>query len=115
MTISLLLPFQSCYYDIEEELYPVSSCDTSVNSFALSVVPILSANCYTGCHAASVSIGGVTLEGYDNVRVVVDNGKLLKSIKHEAGASAMPKSAPKLNTCNISKIENWINSGAPNN
>jgi hypothetical protein len=109
------LIFQGCYYDVEEELYPAIKCDTSVNSFTNSVVPILSANCYSSCHAANVAIGGVNLEGYDNVKLVVDNGKLLKSVKHEAGASAMPKSGNKLNDCNISKIERWIKIGAPNN
>ena len=61
--------------------------------------------------------GGIDLEGYDDLKVHVDNGKFLSSITHDGNASFMPKSAnnTKLPDCDISQITAWINAGAPNN
>jgi hypothetical protein len=45
----------------------------------------------------------------------VDNGELLGSIRFEAGYSGMPKNQSRLADCDIEKIEEWVNQGAPNN
>ena len=103
----------SCYYDVEEELYP-NGCNTGSVTFASTIVPLLKNNCYD-CHSSSVQQGGVILEGYANVKTYVSNGKLLSAITHDGNASAMPQGEPKLSDCLINKIETWINNGAPNN
>ena len=110
---------QSCYYDKEELLYPVTEtpCDTSNVTYSGSVSPIASQYCLS-CHSnasAATAGAGIKLEDYADIKVLADNGKLLGSVKHETGISAMPKGGGKLNNCNISLIELWVNSGAPNN
>lgn len=110
----VLLFFSSCYYDNEEELYPNTNCDTSMVTYSGEVLDILNLNCMS-CHSAAVNQGGVTLEGYANLKIYVDNGKFLGAIRHDSGFSQMPQGAPQLPTCNIEKIEAWINQGAPDN
>ena len=58
---------QSCYYDNEEELYPVPSpCDTTNVTYTQSVWPIISNNC-TNCHSGSTPSGNISLENYDEI------------------------------------------------
>ena len=104
----------SCYYDNEEDLYPENTCKTEAMSYSNDVLPILEDNCYS-CHDQASSQGGVTLEGYTNLKVYVDNGKLLGAIKHEPGFPAMPQGAPQLGECQIAKIEAWVDQGASDN
>lgn len=113
----ILVSTQACYYDKAELLYPSSGCDTTNVTYSQAVKPIVNAYCIS-CHSsgANNSLGGaINLETYSNILVQVQNGKLLKAIQHEEGASPMPKNQQKLSQCNITKIEKWINSGALNN
>ena len=112
--IALLIHFSACNYDNEEELYPTSSCKTADMSYATDVSNILQNYSCLSCHSSVSNDGSVTLEGYDNLKTWVDNGALLKSMKHD-GASPMPKNQAKMNQCDIDKIEAWITDGAPNN
>ena len=105
------LIFTSCYYDNEEELYP---CKAGGMSYSSDITPIIENNCYT-CHDQANNQGGVTLEGYSNLKVYVDNEKLLGAIKHEPGFSEMPQGLPQLGQCSIDKIEAWIDQGAKDN
>ena len=59
--------------------------------------------------------GGITLEGYSDVKNFADSGVLLAVIKHETGYSEMPKSLPKLSDCHVEQINFWIEDGAKNN
>ena len=104
----------ACYYDVEEEIYPTTECITDNVTYSDKVLPIISDNCYS-CHSASANFGNVTLEGYDQLKIYVDNGKLLGAMKREDGFSPMPKSQPQLIECNIAKIEAWVDLGALNN
>jgi hypothetical protein len=104
----------SCYYDVEEELYPSTGCETTNLSYSLDIVPILNNNCYS-CHDQASNFGNITLEGYDNVLPLATDGRLLGAIKHESGFSPMPQNAAQLVACDIEKIETWIADGAPNN
>lgn len=110
----LLLALGSCYYDVEEELYPTSNCQTANMSYANNILPIIRDNCYV-CHSAALNTGNVTLEGYENLKGYADSGKLVGAVKHESGFSPMPQGQPKLIDCNVAKIEQWVNDGAPNN
>jgi hypothetical protein len=110
---------ESCYYDVEEELYPGTACDTTNVSYSNTVFSILETQCLN-CHNnanSSVLGAGIDLEGYTQLKTYVDNGKFLSSITHDGNASFMPKSAnnTKLPDCDIAKITAWINAGAPNN
>lgn len=107
--------FNSCYYDIEEELYPYDvACDTVDVSFSADIVPILTTNCYA-CHDQANAFGGVVLDNYTAVKNAVNNSTLLGVVRHTAGFSPMPKGGNKLLDCEISKIETWITDGALDN
>lgn len=90
------------------------SCDSTNATFSAVINPLLQTYCL-GCHNNTSPQGGVNLSGYSNVLTYVNNGQLMKSIKHEAGVMAMPSGSAKLNDCTIAKFQNWVSSGAPNN
>lgn len=109
---SVSLP--SCYYDVEAELYPETTCQTLNLSYSQDIVPILQNNCYR-CHDQQNQLGGVLLEGHTPLLKFVNNGKLLGVIRWDTGFPTMPRDAAKIPDCNISMIETWVNDGAPNN
>jgi len=90
------------------------TCDTVGMRFSVNVLPILQANCYR-CHAGGIINGGVSLDGYSNVVLQVQNGNLIAAITHAAGVVPMPFDGGKLSDCNIAIIQAWINEGAPDN
>lgn len=108
-----------CYADNEEDLYPddpTATCDTTSVSYSITVQPIVASNCATsGCHAGSAPAGGYNLESHAGLAAVANNGRLLGTIRHESGYSAMPKNTNKLPDCSINQIAAWVNAGAPNN
>jgi len=114
MTVGFSLCMLSCYYDVEEEIYPYLNCETDMMSYQSDILPILQSNCYR-CHGAANNFGNITLEGYEKVRNYVNSGQLIGAIKREPGFSPMPKDRAQLLLCNIEKIEAWIADGAPNN
>lgn len=78
------------------------------------IAPIFNANCATsGCHGPIFPASGIDLSNYFGARSASLNGKVLKSVKHESGAKAMPQNAAKLADSNIRLIECWIRNGAP--
>jgi len=111
-----MVAISSCYYDVEEELYPPTTCQTTNMSLQNNIAPILELNCYV-CHstAAGVGNGNVILQGYTELINYVNNGKLVGAINHGSGFAPMPQNAPKLSDCNIDKIEQWVADGALNN
>ncbi|MDX5348653.1 MAG: hypothetical protein LPK19_15560 [Hymenobacteraceae bacterium] len=111
------MSLQSCYYDVESELYPPPACDTTVAvTYQNDVLPIVQNNCYV-CHsqANGANNGNVVLEGHSNLSSYALSGKLYGVISHAPGFSAMPKGGNKLPDCDIQKIKKWIDSGALNN
>lgn len=115
--ILLIAGSGGCYYDKEEILYPASACDTTAVTYSQTVTGILSARCYV-CHnttSAAASGAGIQLDGYNKLKVYVDNGRLVGAITHAGGFSPMPKNATKLSNCDIARIQAWIRNGAPNN
>jgi mono/diheme cytochrome c family protein len=91
-----------------------AACDTVNVSYLTDVRPIISTYCL-GCHNASAPQGGIALSTFDQVNATVTSGRLIGSIEHLAGFSAMPKNQAKLSACRIALIRNWINQGALNN
>jgi uncharacterized membrane protein len=89
-------------------------CNPSSPSFAATVQPLINTNC-KGCHNPSLPSGGVSLNDYTEIKSSALTGKLLCSIQHQAGCSAMPKGTAKLSNNCIQMIQNWVNNGAPNN
>ena len=110
----LLSGLNSCYYDNEEYLYPQPvGCDTVNISYSGVIAPILSDNC-NGCHGGSSPTAGIATDNYDDLKIIVDNGKFWGSINHETGYTQMPKDKPRLSECDLKKINIWINNGALN-
>jgi len=72
---------------------------------------LISSKCI-GCHQGSAPQGGINLSNYNDVKALAQNGKLLASIKRTS--NWMPLNGQKLDACTISKLEAWINAGAPN-
>lgn len=109
----------SCYKDNAEEMYPPqgggSPCETGNVTFSNTVSAIIATDCATaGCHAG-IYPTGIDLSTYAGVASIANSGKLMASITHSGGASAMPKGLPKLDDCTIAKIKKWVDDGAPNN
>lgn len=97
---------QNLFCDDEE-------CDTTNVTYLTVVEQIINQHCY-GCHNNSNPLGGLSLEGYDNVVSIANDGRLIGTITHEPGYPAMPKNGIKLSDCKILLIETWINNGLPN-
>ncbi len=90
-------------------------CDIDTVSYASDIQPIFTNSCaFSGCHKGSVPASGINLENHAEASKV-SGSLLLASIKHESGASPMPKSSSKLPACSIEKIEIWVEDGKPNN
>lgn len=90
------------------------SCDTTAVSFAVRIRPIFQTYCI-GCHNNSVTNGGVNLANFEGVTQVVQNGRLLGSVRHLPGFVAMPQGGSQIPACEQNRIEAWINQGALNN
>ena len=119
LVLAFMAAFSGCYADNEEDLYPANpntTCDTANVRFSTTVKPIIDANCATaGCHAGNPAPGGYNFETHAGLLATVTNGRLLGTIRHESGYSAMPKNMGKLSDCNINQIAAWVGAGAPNN
>ncbi|MCX6280699.1 MAG: cytochrome c [Bacteroidetes bacterium] len=113
---SLMLLFNACYNDNEYDLYPFSGaqCDSTNVSYSKTIVPITSANC-NSCHSTSNPSGNVITDTWAGLSKVANNGKLWGGVNWEPGYVTMPNLGVKLSACDLGKIKNWINQGAPNN
>jgi hypothetical protein len=92
-----------------------STCDTVNMKYSTDVVPILQANCYS-CHGEgnTAGSGGISLDGYVNLKKYADDGYLRGNITHAPGFIGMPFGKPKMDDCSINKIIDWINRGSQN-
>jgi len=82
-------------------------CDTTDTKFSTVVNPIIESECLS-CHNNSTAKGGVSLQGYDNVKA--NYLGVLSTINN----GSMPQGQPKLEDCTILKIQTWVNRGAKN-
>lgn len=114
--IMLLWAMTGCYYDKAELLYPGSAnCSVpAAPSFNTDVMPILNSRC-NNCHAGNSPSGGISLANYTDVKKSVTNGSLMGSINWTSGFSPMPQGNSKIPSCEIQKIQTWIDQGALNN
>ncbi|MBX3239771.1 MAG: hypothetical protein KIT80_20980 [Chitinophagaceae bacterium] len=105
--------FFSCSKASEDE-FETAPCNTDNIKYVADILPIVTTNCYA-CHSDGTETNGISLEGYQKLKIQVDNGKFLGVVSHAAGYTPMPYSAPKLSNCDINKIKAWIEAGAPDN
>ena len=90
----------------------INTCDTNNVTYTQHVAPLVQTYC-VGCHNGSSGSGGVNLNSYVAVKNETQNGKLICSVKHESGCSAMPKYNTKLNSCQIRIFELWQERNCP--
>lgn len=112
LELSFLAGFflSSCYYDNEEELYPLESCDLTEVTFSQDIKPIIESNCAVpGCHVPGT--GRVDYTSFQGLQIVINDGRLKQRAVVQR---TMPPTGP-LNSCDISKIEVWLDNGALNN
>ncbi|MFN8155378.1 MAG: hypothetical protein U0Y08_13890 [Bacteroidia bacterium] len=122
--LASMLMFSSCYYDNAEELNPNfgqnGNCDTAgVISYSGRIAPLMTAYCgSTGSSASSChgngSSSGIPLVTWQQVSDAASDN-LMDAIRHENGASPMPKGGGKLDDCSILVIQKWIDEGKQNN
>jgi len=114
--LSLLLFFGGCYNDNEYDLYPFASgpCDSINVSYATSIVPIVNATCNV-CHSTANPSGNVITDTYEGLSTQALSGRLWGAVNWENGYFPMPQDGSQLSPCDLAKIKNWINQGAPNN
>ena len=106
----LVLMMSGCYYDVEEDLYPINNPDTLIVSYSADVEPLLNANCNVpGCHATGSGLP--VFETYSIVKSHVDNGKLED---RAITIQDMPPSGPLLQS-ERDIIAKWILDGAEEN
>src|SRR3989339_200394 len=114
LIVFCILSFNACYYDNEEELYPVdlTNCDTTNVAYKKTILPYLHLQCLN-CHStttAPIYGNNINLEGYSNVKKYVDNGSFFGSILWNASYKPMPMDL-KTDDCTILKIKVWIDNG----
>lgn len=115
---TLSMAMEGCYYDKSELLYPPSTCDTTTVTYSGTLKPAINTYCIS-CHSTGAgpsSGGGYILDTYAGVYdAAVTKGRLMGSLNHTSGYSAMPKGGGQLNICTLSQFQAWINAGAKNN
>ena len=89
-------------------------CDTLDVSYLEDIAPIIQESC-SSCHSGVNPSANISLTDYTEVRLQVDNGKLLGAISHKSGFIPMPYNQPQLGQCAIDKIKIWIEAGALDN
>jgi hypothetical protein len=117
MAIAVVCLLSSCFYDVEQELYPADLCDTANVSFSNHVSVTIETYCLS-CHSqisSSTIGGGIVLENYSGVKAMADNGRLLSAVSYDGNASTMPKGGSQIPSCDIAFIKAWVVLGAPNN
>ncbi|MEE9437507.1 MAG: hypothetical protein V3V14_00820 [Saprospiraceae bacterium] len=74
----------------------------------------LNGNCASsGCHDSDALPAVGKMDNYENAKTFIDFGRIKGAINHLEGFSNMPKGGDKLSDCNISKLEAWVDAGAP--
>jgi hypothetical protein len=112
MSVTVTFILSSCYYHKEEALYG-STCDTTHVTYAATITTLLNNYGCLGCHVGVSPPGGINLETYDGLRIVVDNNRFIGAITHSPGYKPMPDGAGKMSPCDIDKVKAWIAAGTP--
>lgn len=110
----VIIVFSSCYYDVENQLYPPSGCDTTKTTYTSFIAPLMQSNC-TACHSSAAPSANIILDTYNGVKAAAASGKLYGSMAHSNGYAAMPPSGTQLSSCDLKKVNSWISSGSLNN
>jgi uncharacterized membrane protein len=101
----LLIILASCKYDTVP-----FDCSAVSATFTADVQPLISSKCsYSGCHASNNPAAGIALETYTQISAYKNSVRNTVIVN-----KSMPPSGP-LPAAEMSKIQCWIDAGAPNN
>ena len=95
-----------CYYDKEEELYPNSGTNCSATlTYNTGIKTLIDGNC-ANCHKPGGNSPDLTTYALVKANITIIKLRAI-TLKN------MPSSG--LNTCNFTKLDNWIKAGALEN
>lgn len=86
-------------------------CDSLDVLYTNDIKPLLKEAGCSGVYCHGGGAGGYTMSDYATTKASAEDSKFLKAIRHETGASPMPKGQAKLSDGDIQIIECWIQNG----
>jgi cytochrome c553 len=89
-------------------------CVSTIFEYTADIAPIMNTYC-VGCHNAQGASGGINLSTHSGTASAALSGRLYGAVAHLSGFVAMPQGGAMLSECQILKIKNWTDAGAPNN
>ena len=91
----------------------LTACDSTNVTYAVDIEPIISAKCAApNCHGTGFSAGGVTLDTYEKVKIIADNGRLQARAIDGSPSPMPPAPLSPLSASEKTAIQNWIDEGA---
>ncbi len=107
----ILLLFCGCKHDPAEPVTQVPILGDSI-CFNTQILPLFVSNCaMTACHNTISKADGYQFTDYAGIKVGINNGKILETIKATDPGDRMPPAGP-LPAAQIQLIEKWIAQGA---
>jgi len=113
-----LLTISSCTFNNEQDFFRVPPCDSSrvdrdtINVNYNDLTYIFSDVCAT-CHYPNNPFQpNIVMNTYESVVLSVKTGRVIPAIQF-TGRYQMPKDLPKLENCELQRIEVWIEKGMP--
>ncbi|MCX6229563.1 MAG: hypothetical protein NTV75_10420 [Bacteroidia bacterium] len=89
-----------------------SNCDTiTAVTYSNQISALISRNCIS-CHSGSSAQKGILLDSYASVKIYLDNGRLLSSVK---GTTIQMPPGYKISSCELRQLELWKANGAKQN
>lgn len=114
LALPVFLLVDGCYYDVEEELYPDTICDTTGVTFSGTIQPLMQSYCAVPtCHVTVGGNGMGDLSDHAGVMLKVDDGSFADRLFVQRDMP--PAGNTQLRACDLEKIQVWLNAGAPNN
>jgi hypothetical protein len=111
-TLAFFIVFGALFFVActEESDDPEPTDNSEKFTYSTHAEPILTNFCATtGCHVSGAQVG--SLANYNDAKAFVQVGRIMGSIKHDAGFSPMPKGQAKLSDQVIETIQQWIDDG----
>ncbi|MFN8394573.1 MAG: c-type cytochrome domain-containing protein [Bacteroidia bacterium] len=91
------------------------TCDTSAAvTYSGDIQPMISTYC-GGCHGGSSPSAGLDLNSFTVVKDNVVNGRIQGSMTGDPNYVSMPPNSALLPSCYVTKIEQWLAEGTPDN
>lgn len=91
------------------------SCDTATAvTYSGDIQPMIATYC-GGCHGGSSPSAGLDLNNFSVVKANVVSGRIQGSMSGDPNFTSMPPNSALLPSCYVTKIEQWLADGTPDN